>query len=93
MNIKKTIIYLIEWLLPSCTAIYIIMSQQFTWGTYYFWGYGVNLPAYMIACILGAIIFYPINKYIFKHNYNLITIKVNGKTFKVKDGIEIEVKS
>ncbi len=92
MNIKKTIMYLLEWLVPSSTAIYIIMAQQFAWGTYYFWGYGMNLPAYVVACISGAIIFYPINKYIFKHDCSTITIKINGKDFHVKEGMAIEVK-
>ena len=91
MNYKKTIIYLLEWLTPSSTAVYIVMSQKFLWGTYYFWGYGMNLPAYIIACISGAILFYPINKYIFKTGCHPIKIKVNGKQFEVLEGTELQV--
>ena len=84
MDIKKTIIYMIEWILPSSTAIYIIVSQKILWGTLYFWGYGMNIPSYLIACTVGAIIFYPVNKYIFKHDRVLIII--DGKKIEIKNG-------
>jgi len=58
MNLKKIIIYLVEWLTPSSTAVYILMHE--------YWGYSL-LPSYFVACITGAIIFYPVNKYIFKN--------------------------
>jgi len=68
MKLKKLTIYLLEWLIPSSTAVYIILAQQITWGTYNFWGYDMNLPAYTVACVTGAIIYYPVNKYIFKRD-------------------------
>lgn len=87
MNAKRIIFYLLEWLIPSSTAVYIILTAEFTWGTYLFWGYAMNVPAYIIACMVGAIIYYPINKYIFK-NCQSMNIKINGKDYKVKEGSE-----
>ncbi len=90
MNIKKVIMYLLEWLIPSSTAVYIVLATKFIWGTYLFWGYAMNVPAYIIACIAGAIIYYPINKYIFK-NCQSMNIKINGKDYKVKEGMELDI--
>jgi len=91
MNLKKTIMYLLEWLLPSSTAVYIIASTNFTWGTYLFWGYPMNLPAYIIACIAGALIFFPVNKYIFKNKCDAVEIKINGNIFRVNNHDEFMV--
>ncbi len=91
MNIKKIIIYLLEWLLPSSTAIYIVASINITWGVLYFWGYPMNIPAYLIACISGAIIYYPINKYVFKNGCSSIQIQINGKPITVEEGEKVWV--
>lgn len=88
MNVKRILMYLLEWIIPSSTAVYIVASTQFTYGTYYFWGYPLNLPAYFIACMAGAIIYYPVNKYIFKNKCEPICITVNGEIVEVKKGKE-----
>ena len=90
MNIKKILIYLAEWLIPSSTAIYIIAAANFTWGTYLFWGYAMNIPAYLIACMAGACIYYPVNRYIFKNRCEAIDIIVNTKHLTVNNGDIIE---
>jgi len=91
MNLKKIILYLLEWFIPSSTAVYIVTSVHFTWGTYLFWGYPLNLPAYAIASLVGAIIYYPLNKYVFKNNCESIKIKINGQVFFVDPLDEFEV--
>ena len=92
MNIKKTIMYLLEWIIPSSTVVYIVMATKFTWGTFVFWGYSMNIPAYLIACFVGAVIYYPLNKYIFKTGCHPVKIKVNGIPFEVLEGTELKVK-
>jgi len=91
MQIKKTIIYLLEWLLPSSTAVYIIVSQHIGWGVMYFWDYPMNIPAYLIACISGAILYYPINKYVFKNGCDPIEIYINDEPISVEKGDNIQV--
>jgi len=90
MNIKNIIIYLLEWLIPSSTLVYIVASVNILWGNITVYDYTLNLPAYLIACVAGAIIFYPVNKYIFKHECKTITITVNGVKQIVKEGDEIK---
>ncbi len=91
MNLKKTILYLLEWFIPSSTAVYIIAATKFTWGTYLFWGYPMNIPAYIIACFVGAIIYYPLNKYVFKNKCEPINIIINGKMMTVYPLDKIEI--
>ncbi len=57
MKLKKWALYWTEWLIPSSTAIYIVLHD--------FLGVGM-LPAYFIGSLSAGIIFYPLNKYIFK---------------------------
>lgn len=66
--------------------MYIVAATKFSWGTYVFWGYPMNLPAYGLACIAGAVIYYPLNKYVFGKKCNEIEITINGKKKKVKEG-------
>ncbi len=91
MNLKKILMYLLEWFIPSSTAVYIVAATKFTWGTYLFWGYAMNLPAYTIACIAGALLYYPINKYIFKNKCESVNITINGNTYMVDSGDEFDV--
>lgn len=86
MKLKKVIMYLLEWLIPSSTAVYIILATKFDWGTYFFWGYPMNMPAYVIACITGALLYYNVNKYIFKTSCDPIEITVNGISLEVLKG-------
>jgi len=56
-RLKKMSLYWAEWLIPSSTAAYIILHE---------W-YGYNMiPSYIVASLLPGIIYYPLNKYIFK---------------------------
>lgn len=91
MNIKKMILYLLEWFIPSSTAVYIVAAAEFTWGTYLFWGYPMNIPAYIIACITGAIIYYPLNKYVFKNKCEEIPIDINGRKIMIRPYDKINI--
>ena len=57
MKLRKWALYWAEWLLPSSTAIYIILHEYFSIEM---------ILAYFIGSISAGIIFYPVNKYIFK---------------------------
>lgn len=81
MELKKFILYLLEWLTPSCTAVYIVLTDKISWGTYILWGYSVNIPSYIIASLTGAAIFYYLNKYIFKKKDESIEITINGMVY------------
>lgn len=57
MILKKWALYWAEWLIPSSTAVYIVLHDV----------YGFSMiPAYFAGSIFAGIIFYPVNKYIFK---------------------------
>ena len=53
----KTVLYIFEWMIPSSTAVFIYLNNYLSVEM---------LPAYLIASMAGAIIYYPVNKYIFK---------------------------
>jgi len=89
MKLKKFILYLMEWLTPSCTAAYIVLTDKIQWGTYMFWGYAVNIPSYILASLAGAAIFYYLNKYIFKSDVKEVIVTVDGSTYTMRDGDNI----
>jgi hypothetical protein len=91
MELKKFILYIIEWLTPSCTAAYIILTDKISWGTYIIWGYPVNIPSYIIASLAGAAVFYYLNKYIFKSSGELFGITINGIPITVYPQDEITI--
>jgi hypothetical protein len=86
MNIKKIILYLLEWLLPSCTVFYLIISKYIIMGTYNIFGLSLNVPSYILASLLGAGMFYYLNKYIFRSEHKEINITINGSPHIVHEG-------
>jgi len=53
----KLLLYILEWLIPTSTAVYIYLHDY----------KGVDMiAAYLVACTVGAIIYYPLNRYVFK---------------------------
>lgn len=80
----KNILYILEWIIPSSTGVYIYLNQY----------YGMEMiSAYFIACTVGMIIYLPINKFIFKNKCEPITIYVNGVELKVKDKSYVDATS
>jgi hypothetical protein len=91
MNIKKMILYVSKFFIPSGTAAYIIVTNSFNWGTYLFWGYSMNIPAYIISCIIAAIIYYPLDQYVFKSKCEEIPIDINGRKIMIRPYDKIDV--
>jgi hypothetical protein len=91
MELKKFILYLIEWLTPSCTAAYIVLSDKIHWGTYIFWRYSINIPSYILASLAGAAIFYYLNKYIFKAEDVGIEVTINGISCTLNRGDKVTI--
>ena len=56
MQIENILIYYMTWMLPSATALYILLHEKYKIG---------RIKSYIISCFIAGTIMYPIEHYVF----------------------------